>query len=81
MNINSATHSLHHLHVVAVVDGFVQATTLGTTRWFIWPSRETIWVDQPVPGTVARALVRNYEMARHQDIVLGQWSTAAEPVA
>jgi hypothetical protein len=72
------TYSLHHLHVVAVVGGAVQTTTLDSTKWYLWPGVGTVYLDPLIPGTVVRAYVRDYTMNRHQRIVLGRWSTAEE---
>jgi hypothetical protein len=71
MNFNPTTHSLHHLHIVAVVDGAVQAATLDSTPWFVWPGADAVYVDPPIPNTVARVYVRNYVIDRHHKIIAG----------
>ena len=40
---------------------------------------DAVYLDPVIPGTLVRVYVRDYTMNRHEKIVSGTWSTAAEP--
>jgi hypothetical protein len=71
---------IYRLHVLKVDETSIQTATTGSTEWYCWlPKNENVvWLDEPVPGALARARVASWLMERHRQIVAGAWSTSSE---
>jgi hypothetical protein len=67
---------LHRLHVLEVDATSVKTATMASTQWYLHLPRNenAVFVDEAIPGTVARVWVASWLMDRHGQIILGIWT-------